>query len=306
MNTAARAQLNGRPIVFGEVLFDRFPDGTQVLGGAPFNVAWHLRGFGLNPLFISRVGEDDQGDDVLARMHDWDMDTRGVQRDSRHRTGIVQVRVEENQNSFDIVPDQAYDHIVADPALNLLRTETIAALYFGSLIARSPVSRQTLESVRLSTEVPAFVDINLRPPWWERDTIDRLLNAASWLKLNEHELAEILEYPIPASDIQREGQAFRERYDFELLVVTLGADGAYFITKDGEERGAPHPVENFVDTVGAGDAFSSVTLLGLCSGWPLSATLERALEFAALICTNRGATLSERAPYERLLSRWTS
>ena len=50
-----------RPIIFGEVLYDCFPDGQAVLGGAPFNVAWHLQGFGLNPLFISRVGDDPLG-----------------------------------------------------------------------------------------------------------------------------------------------------------------------------------------------------------------------------------------------------
>ena len=41
------------PVVFGEVLFDCFPDGSAVLGGAPFNVAWHLHGMrqrqGLRP-----------------------------------------------------------------------------------------------------------------------------------------------------------------------------------------------------------------------------------------------------------------
>jgi fructokinase len=29
-----------------------------VLGGAAFNVAWHLKGFGLEPLLISAVGDD--------------------------------------------------------------------------------------------------------------------------------------------------------------------------------------------------------------------------------------------------------
>ena len=57
-----------RPIVFGEVLFDTFPDGSAVLGGAPFNVAWHLQGFGLTPVFISRVGDDARGRQVLAAM----------------------------------------------------------------------------------------------------------------------------------------------------------------------------------------------------------------------------------------------
>ena len=53
---------NNRPIhVFGEVLFDHFPDGSRVLGGAPFNVAWHLQAFGQSPRFISRIGNDPAG-----------------------------------------------------------------------------------------------------------------------------------------------------------------------------------------------------------------------------------------------------
>ena len=56
--------------LFGEVLFDHFPDGKQVLGGAPFNVAWHLRAFW--PVhFISRVGADPQGTGIRRAMHDW-------------------------------------------------------------------------------------------------------------------------------------------------------------------------------------------------------------------------------------------
>jgi fructokinase len=45
------------PIVFGEVLlFDKFPEGVEVLGGAPFNVAWHLQRFGCAPSVSSRNG----------------------------------------------------------------------------------------------------------------------------------------------------------------------------------------------------------------------------------------------------------
>ncbi len=33
-------------VVFGEVLFDCFPSGEKLLGGAPFNVAYHLQALG--------------------------------------------------------------------------------------------------------------------------------------------------------------------------------------------------------------------------------------------------------------------
>ncbi|NIV35790.1 MAG: carbohydrate kinase, partial [Anaerolineae bacterium] len=62
---------DSRPVIFGEVLFDEFEDGSAVLGGAPFNVAWHLQGFGLNPLFISRIGTDALGAQVQQQMRDW-------------------------------------------------------------------------------------------------------------------------------------------------------------------------------------------------------------------------------------------
>lgn len=44
---------NGRPIIFGEALFDVLPDGKEILGGATLNVAWHLQAFRRSPLFHS-------------------------------------------------------------------------------------------------------------------------------------------------------------------------------------------------------------------------------------------------------------
>ena len=65
--------------VFGEVLFDHFPDGRRVLGGAPFNVAWHLQAFGKRPHLISRVGDDAEGQEIRTAMRDWGMSEAGLQ-----------------------------------------------------------------------------------------------------------------------------------------------------------------------------------------------------------------------------------
>ena len=110
----------GLPIVVGEVLFDEMPDGVRVLGGAPFNVAWHLAAFGLRPLMISRVGADDAGDEVLAAMESWGMDTSGVQRDPVHPTGKVRVELDAGEPTFEILPGQAYDHVDGDRAVRLI------------------------------------------------------------------------------------------------------------------------------------------------------------------------------------------
>lgn len=84
--------MSSQPCIFGEVLFDQFPDGRRVLGGAPFNVAWHLQAFGEAPIFISRVGRDEDGASILGGMQKWGMDVVGMQMDEKLPTGRVQDR----------------------------------------------------------------------------------------------------------------------------------------------------------------------------------------------------------------------
>src|ERR1043165_1777468 len=105
----------GRPLVFGEVLFDEFPDGSTRLGGAPLNVAWHLRGFGLDPLIVTRIGEDALGGLALERMRAAMIDTRGVQVDETRPTGRASVLQADGEGpEFEIPGEQAYDFIDRD------------------------------------------------------------------------------------------------------------------------------------------------------------------------------------------------
>ncbi|HRV09486.1 MAG TPA: PfkB family carbohydrate kinase, partial [Acidobacteriota bacterium] len=92
----------GRPVVFGEVVFDLFPDGSEVLGGAPFNVAWHLKGLGERPLMITRIGDDQRGRAILDRMLSAGLDVAGVQMDEEHPTGTVRVLLDSAGPRFQI------------------------------------------------------------------------------------------------------------------------------------------------------------------------------------------------------------
>jgi fructokinase len=68
-----------------------------------------------------------------------------------------------------------------------------------------------------------------------------------------------------------------KRHALELLIVTAGSKGAFALDGAAEilevKPAARVPV---VDTVGAGDAFASVCILGLLRQWPLPQILERA------------------------------
>lgn len=289
----------GRPVVFGEVLFDSFADGAHVLGGAPFNVAWHLQAFGCAPLFISRIGNDELGEQVRTAMQGWGMQTTGLQSDPVRPTGQVCVHIENGEPAYDIVADQAYDAI---DSANLPDPGLLSLIYHGSLAVRNNTSANALNTLLERHQPPVFLDINLRPPWWNRADAERMLSRTDWLKLNEHELTELLQTDI---DSQAGAARLLQQYDLSLVIITQGEKGAYVSLKSGEAFSvAPEGVSEVVDTVGAGDAFTSVCILGLLQGWDMRQTLPRAQRFASAMVGVRGATVADRNFYAEFISDW--
>ena len=285
-------------VIFGEVLFDRFPDGSRILGGAPFNVAWHCQAFGLSPLLISRVGNDPLGREVRSAMIAWGMDTSGLQLDSTHATGIVDVDIHDGEPSYNIVEDSAWDFIdnQATPAI-----DNQGILYHGSLATRNPVSDSSLADLRKQYFNSIFIDINLRPPWWNLSVIEKVVLGCRWIKLNAEELASI----VPQErGIEARARVLLSQAHAEMVVVTRGDAGAMAFTQEETHQVSPDSSISIVDTVGAGDAFSSVLLLGLKRLWPLRDTLNRAQQFASAIVEQRGATTQDKEIYEPFIRNW--
>lgn len=297
----------GRPVVVGEVLFDVFPDGTRVLGGAPLNVAWHLHALGLEPLLLSRVGDDDLGGLVLDTLDSWGMDCSGLQIDPEAPTGTVAVELEGGAPTFDIVSHQAYDRLDGEIALGALGGLRPALLYHGSLIARERAADRALRGLREKTAAPIFVDVNLRDPWWSAETVKSLIRGARWVKLNDDELGRLSHRGsvAGAKGSERAAAELARRHGVDELVVTCGDRGAFVWLGDRSVAGRPPDSAEIVDTVGAGDAFSAVWITGLLRGWDAGTTLIRALDFAAAICGLRGATTDDRAIYDQRRQAWS-
>lgn len=297
---------NGTVVLFGEVLADIFPDKT-VLGGAPFNVARHLKAFGQHPVLITRLGGDELGEQVLNVMTDNGMDTIGIQCSKRHPTGRVQVHLEHGVHQFEILSDQAYDYI--HPALVRMITlsSNPALVYFGTLSQRFPVSARALKNVLRSTEAPKFLDINLRTPWYEEKTIMQSLHDADVLKLNDTELAEIsVMFALQGKDSHSQAEELMQRFNLEQVLVTCGEAGAWHMNHSGKivEASAIQSEIKVVDTVGAGDGFAAVCMLGTLQRWPVARILERANSFAASLCEIRGAIPDREDFYEPFIREW--
>jgi fructokinase len=285
--------------IFGEALFDHFPNGQQVLGGAPFNVAWHLQAFAQRPSFISRVGLDATGDKIRQAMLAWGMAIEQLQLDPVYPTGTVQVTINDGEPDYEILAGQAYDFITAQ---QLDAERQYSVIYHGTLALRNPISEQALHCLTANHQGKIFIDVNLRAPWWDKDSVNQWLAKADWVKLNQDELIQL----VPQQNtLQTAMRWFLRQYGLEVLVITCGSHGALAINNANEFIVVvPKEALTIADTVGAGDAFSAVLLLGIQCGWTLQQTMERAQMFASALVTQAGATVQDLNFYRPFISDW--
>lgn len=280
-------------VLFGEALFDCFSAEEQRLGGAPFNVAWHLQAFGEAPLFISRVGEDALGQQIMTAMQQWQMRIDGVQVDSRHPTGTVAIQLAGAEPSYTIHNNVAYDFI---EKAKLPSLSNGAIVYHGSLALRNPTSQAALDFLTQPTPVSVFVDVNLRAPWWDKKSVFLALERAKWAKLNEHELVAL---GFNSADIAQDMLRMQSHFQLEQLIVTRGQAGALVRSNDGKiYQQKPSQALTVKDTVGAGDAFTAMYLHGLIQGWPIQQSLVRAQQFASAVIGLQGAISEDKAFYQ--------
>lgn len=299
-------QNSRRIVIFGETLFDRFNRADLTLGGAPLNVAWNLKGFGFDPILLSAVGDDRLGRQALEKIESFGLDASAIQIDRDHRTGLVEITQTGADHTFDILPDRAFDHIDPALALDALGSDPIDLFYHGSLCARSKVSEAALYAIRNSFRARSLVDVNLRAPWFEQGSVMRLLTGANIVKLNLEEARLITASPdaTEIDQIERIARAALDERGWEGLIVTMAERGAMILQSDRLISSAPPSVEDFKSAVGAGDAFTSVLIVGLLEGWPTEALLSRALKFGSKVCSIQGAITEEKDFYRATKNQW--
>ena len=301
-------------VVYGEALIDDFID-EQVVGGAPFNVARSLAAFSIAPMMITRIGQDKYGMQVRAEFARFAMTESGLQVDPLEATGRVVVERDADEHRFIILPDQAYDKIAIEPALLALAEAKPATIYFGTLAQRSACSHATLDALLVATKATRYLDLNLREGQFDEHCVYTSLHQADIVKVNEAELQDLFRWFAPSCPITQAIDseqtaaacaALLQRFKLDAMIVTLGERGSAYFGADGTilRNGQSVTQIRFVDTVGAGDAFSAVFLLGRSLGWPLNLTLGRANAFAGAMCGVRGAVPHELAFYRPWISNW--
>jgi ribokinase len=248
-------------------------------GGKGLNQAVAAARAGARTAFVGTVGRDPEGDRLLATMRDEGIDTTAVDRVDEP-TGMALVVVQQSGENAIVVSPGANDSATAlSPAgTSLLGPGAVLVVQLeipDALVA---------EGATLARAAGATVVLNAAPA---RPLSDTLLANVDVLVVNEHEavaLTGTADLPTAAAGLARRVPA---------VVVTLGADGAMHLARDGGGPvSTPGLAADVVDTTGAGDAFVGVLAAALATGANLPAAVRRAVAAGSLAVERRGAVPS--------------
>ncbi len=254
-------------------------------GGKGANQAVSAARVGAGVAFVSRVGRDVFGDQVLAHLRAQGIDTSHVGRDPGLATGVASIAVD----------DQARNCILVVPGANHgltpghVRGAAEALRAAQALLCQLEVPLETvLEAFRTARDAGVLTLLNPAPA---RDLPDELLHATDVCIPNETETETLTGRRLTTLESIEEAARVLLKRGPRTVIVTLGERGALIVTAGATEYVPTVPVRA-VDPTGAGDAFAGSLAVFLARGIALPTAARRACAVAALSVTKAGAQSS--------------
>lgn len=229
-------------------------------GGKGANQALAARKLGASVNLVACVGRDDDADQALLLLREFDVNLEHCMISDNAPTGIALI----------CVADDGENHIVVAPGAN--RTVSIDEIEFpkgDALICQLEVPIDTL--AKAIQQFSGFVCVNLAPAC---DVDAVIFSRSDLIVVNE------VEFDWYGEKLS----AFRG-----LLAVTYGKQGAKLFRDGFEMAAATPPTVTAVDTTGAGDTFTAALTVALLENYSEQDALSFACKAAALATTVRGA-----------------
>ncbi len=246
---------------------DRAQIFTKAAGGAPANLAVGLARLGVDTGFIGRISDDSFGHWLRNILKDDGVDISGVIMDPHAQTRMAYIvtTVTGDRRLADFSRTDCADARLEPADLKPHLFAQAAVLHFSSIsLIANPCSEATQQAVELAHIHKLLVsyDPNVRLGLWPSPEACRMkvLDTLRWADIVKINTAE-LEFLTGSKDLGK-ADSLRQEHNIPLLIVTLGAKGAYFTCKDGSGQVPGFKIQ-LVEATGAGDGFSAAVIAGL-------------------------------------------
>ncbi|MFT4542369.1 MAG: D-beta-D-heptose 7-phosphate kinase/D-beta-D-heptose 1-phosphate adenosyltransferase [Planctomycetota bacterium] len=262
------------------------------LGGAG-NVAANLRAMGAEVNLLSVVGDDEYGRSLQQKLEEVGAraslvldPSRPTIEKTRLMSGVQQMlRVDwEDTRPLAGKPlEQLLDRLKSA----LAEADAVILSDYGKGVLTESVIECAISAAR-DKQIPILVD----PKGHEYERY----HGATLITPNKREAETALGRKIEShDDLLRAADELIGIADLESIVITLGADGIYFRTKDGDAQRDPTRARAVFDVVGAGDTVVAHLAMYLAAGLGLKDAVALANQAAGIVVGRLGTSAVTRA-----------
>jgi len=269
-------------------------DFASAAGGPATNAAITIARQGGDAALWARIGNDMQGDRIVADLQRSKVDVSRVRRVEEARSGISAVGVTGDGERMLLV--------FADPNLDTdaswLPLDDIAA--FDTVLAdvRWPVASRAVLARARALGKPTVLDADLTS---DPAALGALVPMASHVVFSEPALVQ---FAGEAGSVEERLRRVHDGGAHELVGVTMGDQGAFWVDGSGFHH-EPAVSIRAVDTLAAGDVFHGAFALAVARGLPARDAMRFANVVAAVKCTRwgGGSTIPTAEEVDAFLAR---
>ncbi|MFO8017222.1 MAG: carbohydrate kinase family protein [Promethearchaeia archaeon] len=236
-------------------------------GGAAANTAYACAKLGLKSAFLGKIGKGDQfGKKIIADFRKVGVFLDLLKMSKNYGTGSAYVAVDSKGDRRIYAHSGAADKLSKD---NIKSEEILRAkiLYLSSLKNINPFIKAAKIAQR--NGIPVILNPGMLIIDQGISEIKQLLEIIDILIISKREYKTLLQSEKIERDILVQKSQILFDIGIKFLIVTMGSDGAILLHKEKSKKVSPCPVNEVVDTTGAGDAFSAGFICGLISNLEL-------------------------------------
>lgn len=260
------------------------------LGGAA-NVALNIQRLGGTPILLTMVGKDVTGQQLIKMMKLEGIKTTHILQ-HRNRVTTLKTRVFDDDKQvvrFDEEDvedmDKPQEDLFIKELNKILKDEKINGILLQDYNKGILTKRVIKQILLLATKLGIQVTVDPK----ERNFLD--YQNVELFKPNLREFTEAIGYrinPKSIDSLRKGAEELRRKNRFKNLMITLGPNGIFCFTKDGDSYIVPARQIKAADVSGAGDTVISIASLGIAHNYTIKRIAQLANKGAGAVCKKIG------------------
>lgn len=256
-------------------------DFARQCGGVVANFCVGVARMDVKSGFMGSAGDDPNGHEILQNFknHDIDVEHFFLKKETKSPVNIIVV---DSHGSRQILQDQYMEKNVLN-ADEIIPEYVAKADIFHTDAVNVDATRKCMQIAKEAGKKVSF-DLERHVAVYGLDAIKDLLKMTDILLPNRRGALELTK----ETDVRKAAKKLLS-FGPEIVLITMGEDGAILVTAREEHRIPIYKVENVVDTTGAGDSFNSAFVSCIYKGMKPMEAADFASAVAALSVTKVGA-----------------